>query len=100
MSQLGKWLMRYGNVDEALSPALRGAVGRIRSDLHKFSAGRQAFSDVVIEGTEVVATLTGRDARSVARQVERRLYAPLVSYMVEADGGVQLRIKDKSHESI
>jgi hypothetical protein len=84
---LGKKLMRAGRPEENLPEALRAVVGRLRTDLVRFGSGREASGALRLEGAAIVAELAGRDAGFVARQLARRVHAPLRAVVEEAGHG-------------
>lgn len=92
---LGQKLMRVGRPEGDLPDALRAVVGRLRTDLVRFGAGREMNGAVHLEGTSVAVEMTGRDAGFVARQLARRMHPPLRAIVEERERGhVVLRVTE------
>jgi hypothetical protein len=88
-----------GTPEGDLPPRLLAQVGRLRTDAVRFCQGREAHGSVVLEGAAVVVDLTGRDAAFVARQLARRVLAPL--HAVVEDGGrghARLRVTEETSQ--
>lgn len=79
--------MRVGRPDGDLPDAVRAVVGRLRTDLVRFGAGREVHGELRLEGATVAVALAGRDAGFVARQLARRVHAPLQAQVEEVERG-------------
>ena len=87
MMGLGRRMMRVGTPEGDLGVHLLPYVGRLRTDVVRFCAGRAAHGEVRLEGASVVVDLTGRDAAFIARQLSRRVLAPLCAVVEDGERG-------------
>jgi hypothetical protein len=96
---LGRRLMRAGTPEGELGAHLLPYVGRLRTDVVRFCAGREAHGAVRLEGASVAVEVTGRDAGFVARQIARRVLDPLRAIVEDGGRGcATVRITEASDE--